>query len=741
MKKQRISQAFIVLILLSVVIAIGVTQFQKRASNEIVDIEIIDDDIVPLGDGAIAVTQGEQDIYVMPDKYNTGCKNEEQMDIVNDTCSYGGLYFKMGSGNTVLAVDFVYGNSKAASEIIIKNTDFSAYKVEFRKTDQMATDTSITFENCKFSSVKTGFEDSKIKFTFINCTMNNFVGSNATFESCKFGGTIYDALNPFRNVTLNNCYISDLAKRGTKVLHSDGTQIYGKEGIDAENITYFNCRMEVPSLSISDNASGCYVNACLMVQLEYSNANNLLFERCTLNGGGYSIYAWDKKLGYELNNVVFKDIQIGNAHKFGNIYHTRASSVKFENVVDTDSLYIGSVWKDEMETIHLSVTNDTYLERKLIVVTQKNGEQVSEEFMIPACPCVTDIPVDTPFEELPFDIDIEITGGSSWVVCYEKEIKASNQIRYYNWGNEPVYIEALQPVDEIIDYQGSQEPSNAGTSAEETEIILSGSCGQNVTYELDNGGVLTLSGTGATENYTSSKEAPWYQNKNEVKEVVISEGITQLGNQLFRKCDRIRKVDLPEGLTKIGTNVFISCSSLQQIELPASLESIGTRAFNATGITKVVYHGTEEEFRNIAIGDYNEGISNAQMQYEETTEIATDLASGSCGKEIGWKLSAQGVLSLEGSGATNNYNSGNTAPWFDYNNDITVIEIGEGITVLGEQVFRKCVNVESINIPASVVTIKKNAFIGCSKLTTVTFGNADVKIDSAAFAGTKVVIE
>lgn len=70
----------------------------------------------------------------------------------------------------------------------------------------------------------------------------------------------------------------------------------------------------------------------------------------------------------------------------------------------------------------------------------------------------------------------------------------------------------------------------------------SGSCGDNIKYNIDTGtGVLTLTGSGATNNYSnmnvnfgsSIKRCPWYNSRDSIKRVVISEGVTVLGNHLF----------------------------------------------------------------------------------------------------------------------------------------------------------------------------------------------------------------
>lgn len=64
--------------------------------------------------------------------------------------------------------------------------------------------------------------------------------------------------------------------------------------------------------------------------------------------------------------------------------------------------------------------------------------------------------------------------------------------------------------------------------ASETE---SGSCGDNLTWTLDESGLLTVSGTGTMDNYTFIDPAPWAD--SDVRDVVIEEGVTSVGTYAF----------------------------------------------------------------------------------------------------------------------------------------------------------------------------------------------------------------
>jgi len=237
-------------------------------------------------------------------------------------------------------------------------------------------------------------------------------------------------MNPFKNITVQNCYFAGFTQN-TGSVHADAMQVYGKANIDAVNIVFRNTRIEIPI--IASRKGG--INACFMVQLEYSNAKNFLFENCIINGGGYSIYAWDKNKGWKLDNVVFRNISIGSGHLYGDVYPHKAATVVFDGLKDTEKLYVSTVWKDEAGRTRISVTNDTASDRTLLIVTE-NGTQ---EYVIP-CQKTAEAAGAQEYYDLPIDIDIVAdTAGTDWIVCYDGTETAENQIRFVNWGTEPVY--------------------------------------------------------------------------------------------------------------------------------------------------------------------------------------------------------------------------------------------------------------------------------------------------------------
>ena len=105
-------------------------------------------------------------------------------------------------------------------------------------------------------------------------------------------------------------------------------------------------------------------------------------------------------------------------------------------------------------------------------------------------------------------------------------------------------------------------------------------------------------------------------------------------------------------------------------------------------------------------------------------------SSGTCGPNLKWHLTDDGVLTITGKGEMYDYSY---TPWS--NDDLTRVIIGNGVTTIGEAAFRSCSHLTSVNIPNSVTTIGGWAFEDCSSLTSVTIPNSVTTIGEAAFNG------
>lgn len=509
--------------------------------------------------GTVLVKKTKADTRVIPDKYNTGHSGKLKKVGLGDTIE--GVKLVASSNGTKNLFDFYYRNKTVTGTIKFENYDFSKYTVAVTNAEKVNRKIKLVFKNCKFSFFEANRSSTPISLKFSKCTFQNFGGSDAEFDRCKFGQSYFDGLVPFQNITVMNSFIFDLGsmKSEERGIHSDGTQIYGGEGVEAKNIVFGNCRFEIPPISPEGSKAG--INACIMLQLEYSGAESVEFEHCIINGGGYSIYARSVNEKYTLSNISFSNIQVGCAKKYGTFYPQISSGVTFEDISETGALYIGSVWKKSGKT-YLSVTNDTCRKRKLLVITDKGKYQ----YTIPACKKGSEMTSADIYADMPFDRQIVIPADCKYVICYDATFSgAAKQIRYMNWSGKKVYL---------------SKKENKNLFSQKNDFIASGKCGNNVSYTLTKSGTLTLKGEGETYAYNSSNHAPWDKYSDLIRKVKVEKGITRLGNQLFRDCSAIQNVVLSDGLMEIGSRTFYGCASLQAITLPVGVNKIEENSFS-----------------------------------------------------------------------------------------------------------------------------------------------------------------
>lgn len=107
---------------------------------------------------------------------------------------------------------------------------------------------------------------------------------------------------------------------------------------------------------------------------------------------------------------------------------------------------------------------------------------------------------------------------------------------------------------------------------------------------------------------------------------------------------------------------------------------------------------------------------------------ASAADSGKCGDNAYWSLdSATGTLTVSGTGATYNYEVGET-PW---NNAVSKLDIKAGISSIGNNFMAGQHGLEEVVIPDGVSLIGSGAFVGCANLKAVKFeGSAPAVVEA-----------
>lgn len=109
--------------------------------------------------------------------------------------------------------------------------------------------------------------------------------------------------------------------------------------------------------------------------------------------------------------------------------------------------------------------------------------------------------------------------------------------------------------------------------------VASGTCGDNVTWVLDDEGTLTISGSGAMDSISGFASAPWYDDRESVKSIVVQSGVTSVSRYAFYNCINATSAVVPNTVTSIGSSAFYNCRSLVSMSLPFSGGSAYSNTF------------------------------------------------------------------------------------------------------------------------------------------------------------------
>lgn len=253
--------------------------------------------------------------------------------------------------------------------------------------------------------------------------------------------------------------------------------------------------------------------------------------------------------------------------------------------------------------------------------------------------------------------------GNGW--RFEKSNKTLTlESGRYDFSGSGTALRPLNPDVQLVVEPGAKLTGGAAGDGSGVTWQLTENTDDPSTYTL------TIRGSGAMEDYLMSGHQPWRSFRDQITSVVVSPGVTSIGNLAFALSRNIIHVDIADSVVSIGEQAFFKCSSLTNITVPQSVTYIGVNAF----------------------------------------ESCTNLSSIT--------LSTNNITSIR--------------PYtFSGCSELSSIVIPDGVTSIQLGAFSNCTKLTSITIPGSVTSIGSNVFDGCTSLNDIRYSGTSESVISA----------
>lgn len=278
----------------------------------------------------------------------------------------------------------------------------------------------------------------------------------------------------------------------------------------------------------------------------------------------------------------------------------------------------------------------------------------------------------------------------------------------------------------------------------------SGKCGPSAYWSFDSStGTLTISGSGAMNDYEYGNDYPWMDYRDSIQTIVIGDQITQIGwnafpwtacstikfgknvrsigERAFNGCRNLNgDLTLPDSVQTIGAGAFQGCEKLSgDLTIPDSVQTIGDSAFEfCTGLNGTLTLG--KNLRTIGKKAFSGCAFTGSLTIPEgITEIAIGTFSSlyqSSGMFTG-KLTLPSTLKTIGASA------------FSYTDFSGELLIPDGVTSIGANAFKECDGFGGLlSLPDSVKTVGEWAFYLCKGFTGLKLSAGLTKIEKLSFA-------
>lgn len=256
----------------------------------------------------------------------------------------------------------------------------------------------------------------------------------------------------------------------------------------------------------------------------------------------------------------------------------------------------------------------------------------------------------------------------------------------YDFSGSGTALRPLNPDVQLVVEPGAKLTGGAAGDGSGVTWQLTENTDDPSTYKL------TISGSGAMEDFPFGSYQPWYSFHDQITSVVVSPGVTSIGQCAFSRFAKLTHVDIADSVISIGWDAFYYCSSLTNITIPQSVTYIGPLAF---------FHCTN--LSSITLS--NNITSIGSSAFEDCTNLTSITIPGS--------VTSIGLAA------------------FCNCTKLTSITIPDSVTTIDLEAFKNCSSLTSITIPGSVTSIGPYVFDGCTSLNDIRYSGTSESVISA----------
>ena len=191
----------------------------------------------------------------------------------------------------------------------------------------------------------------------------------------------------------------------------------------------------------------------------------------------------------------------------------------------------------------------------------------------------------------------------------------------------------------------------------------------------------------------------FYINDQEIKDLVIPNSVTSIGQYTFAYCSSLTSVTIPNSVTSIGNGAFLRCSFIKdKFKNQSTLDGEANNYWGAH-IADVEINGLL--IRNDTVVGCRPSVT--MVIFPDYITCIREFAFYNCSSLTSVTI-PNSVTSIERYA-------------FSGCSSLTSVTIGNSVTSIGDYAFRNCSSLASVTIPNSVTSIGNYAFSKCSSLT------------------------